>query len=177
MEGKQKMARPNEFSRSTQQQALTRQKFRCASCGTRIYGLGFTGRAEHKYGEGAHAHHVRPIQYRGSASLDNCVILCQSCHYSVHEGGRYRTGTVIGRKSDYPHFNGQLSNIVVCPAPRITSKISVQKQRLRTVTILNYVQKRYIVRKHYRQWYLHRCQCQYNKNRFGKTIKDERLLS
>ena len=100
------MARPNEFSPSTQQLALARQKFRCASCGTRISGLGLAGRADHRYGEGAQAHHRRHVKFGGSDSLDNCVILCQACHYSAHEGGNYRFGTVIGRKSDYPYFRG-----------------------------------------------------------------------
>ena len=33
-------------------------------------------------------------------------MLCWSCHYSVHEGGNYRHGTVIGEPDDFPHFNG-----------------------------------------------------------------------
>jgi len=94
------------FSKSTQQLALARQKFRCASCGTEIARLGEAGRAEHKNGESAQAHHVRHVKFGGSDALDNCVILCQSCHYSVHEGGNYRFGTVIGETSDYPHFYG-----------------------------------------------------------------------
>ena len=101
-----RMTRPNEFSTSTQQLALARQKFRCGSCGTGIARLGKAGRAEHKYGEGAQAHHVRHVKFGGSDARDNCVILCQSCHYSVHEGGNYRFGTVIGTASDYPHFCG-----------------------------------------------------------------------
>ena len=100
------MPRPNEFSGSTRQLALARQRFRCASCGTHIFRLGDGGRAEHKYGEGAQAHHLRHIKLLGSDSVDNCVILCQSCHYSAHEGGNYRFGTVVGHESDYPHFRG-----------------------------------------------------------------------
>ena len=100
------MNRPNEFSRTTQQLALGRQKFRCGSCGTPIAQLGNAERAQHRYGEGAQGHHVRHIKCGGSDSVTNCVILCQSCHYSAHEGGNYRFGKVIGRKIDYPHFNG-----------------------------------------------------------------------
>ncbi|HSB13597.1 MAG TPA: HNH endonuclease signature motif containing protein [Bryobacteraceae bacterium] len=100
------MARPNEFSLATQQLALARQKFRCASCGTHISGLGQAGRADHRYGEGAQAHHVRHVKLGGRDSLDNCVILCQACHYSAHEGGNYRFGTVTGRETDYPYFRG-----------------------------------------------------------------------
>ena len=100
------MPRPNEFSGTTKKLALARQIFRCGSCGTRISCLGNAGQAEHKYGEGAQAHHLSHIKFGGSHSVDNCVILCQSCHYSAHEGGNYRFGTVVGRESDYPHFRG-----------------------------------------------------------------------
>jgi 5-methylcytosine-specific restriction endonuclease McrA len=98
------MQRPGEFPRVTQQLALARQKNRCASCGVHIHGLGEAGRASHDYGESAQAHHVRHIKFGGTAALDNCVIICQSCHYSVHEGGNYRRGTVVGQKSDFPCF-------------------------------------------------------------------------
>jgi len=100
------MARPNEFSVATQQLALARQKFRCASCGAHISALGRAGRAEHRYGEAAQAHHMRHVKLGGQASVDNGVILCEACHYSAHEGGNYRLGTVAGRKGDYPYFHG-----------------------------------------------------------------------
>lgn len=100
------MAGPNEFSRPTQELALSRQRYRCASCGTRISRLGNAGRPAHRYGEGAQAHHLRHIKFGGSDSANNCVILCNSCHYCVHEGGNYRLGTVVGRESDFPHFRG-----------------------------------------------------------------------
>ena len=100
------MARENEFLPSTQKIALMRQQNRCASCGTRIGALGNAGRAEHRFGEGAQAHHVRHVKFGGSAAADNCVILCQSCHYSVHEGGNFRFGRVLGRKKDYPYLRG-----------------------------------------------------------------------
>jgi 5-methylcytosine-specific restriction endonuclease McrA len=61
---------------------------------------------DHRFGEGAQAHHVVHIKFGGGSWLDNCVILCQSCHYSAHEGGNYRSGTVMGRKKDFPYFNG-----------------------------------------------------------------------
>ncbi|MCA1811266.1 MAG: HNH endonuclease [Halobacteriales archaeon] len=99
--------RPNEFSRKTQQLALARQGNRCASCGTGITQLGNAGRAEHQFGEAVHAHHIQHVKLGGSNSLDNCVILCQSCHYSAHEGGNYRFSTLIGHASDFPHFRGQ----------------------------------------------------------------------
>ncbi len=103
---KRTMKRANEFSLETRQRALIRQMNRCGSCGTRISALGGAGQAEHKYGESAQAHHIRHIKLCGSSVLDNCVILCWSCHYCVHEGGNYRGGMVIGEPSDFPHLNG-----------------------------------------------------------------------
>ena len=112
------MNRPGEFSHVTKVQALQRQKSRCACCGTPLYGLGNSGRASHAFGEGAQAHHVEHLKFGGTDSVDNCVILCQSCHYSAHEGGNYRWGDVVGSRNslgrwsrsaerrDFPHFHG-----------------------------------------------------------------------
>jgi 5-methylcytosine-specific restriction endonuclease McrA len=110
------MPRPNEFSLVTQKLALARQKNRCASCGTIIFSLGDAAQTEHEYSEGAHAHHRKHINKGGLATLDNCVILCWSCHYSAHEGGIYHPyrdkntgivhGLVVGRKIDFPYFRG-----------------------------------------------------------------------
>jgi 5-methylcytosine-specific restriction endonuclease McrA len=103
------MARPSEveFSNTTQNAALARQKNRCASCGSRISRLGESGRVKHRFGEIAHAHHMKNAVAGGTADVWNCVILCQSCHYSVHEGGNYRFGTVrISSARDYAYFNG-----------------------------------------------------------------------
>ena len=100
------MSRDEEFTQAIKQQALVRQKHRCASCGAKISHLGQVGRKSHKYGEGARAHHVRHIQQGGTNALFNCVILCESCHYSVHEGGHYRSQVVRANPSDYPHYNG-----------------------------------------------------------------------
>ncbi|WP_437658422.1 HNH endonuclease [Sorangium sp. So ce1182] len=99
------MSRSEDFSEFTKQSALVRQWFRCGSCGEHISQLGEAGRSTHIHGEVAHAHHMRPIRLGGTNSLNNCVILCGSCHYSAHEGGRYAHGTVVGRKKDFPHFN------------------------------------------------------------------------
>jgi 5-methylcytosine-specific restriction endonuclease McrA len=100
------MSRPGEFSQGTRQEALLRQKNHCASCGMPIFGLGNSGQGDHKFGEGAQAHHVIHIKSGGTAAVDNCVILCKSCHYSAHEGGNYRFGNVVGKRSAFPHFNG-----------------------------------------------------------------------
>lgn len=98
-------SRLHEFSTHTKEAALSRQGNLCGSCGTGISALGDAGRAEHKYGEGAQAHHIKHHKHGGDDAEYNCVILCWSCHYSVHEGGRYRTGSVDGKPSDYPHFH------------------------------------------------------------------------
>jgi 5-methylcytosine-specific restriction endonuclease McrA len=103
------MARPNGFPRATQAAALARQGNRCASCGTAIAQLGNAGRAQHEFGESADAHHIVHVKFGGSADLENCVVLCSSCHYSAHEGGNYRFGTVVGRPEDYPFFSGDAS--------------------------------------------------------------------
>ena len=95
-----------EFTQATKQVALTRQKNRCASCGETIISLGQSGQKSHKYGEGAHAHHLRHIQQDGTKTSSNCVILCESCHYYVHKGGNYRSKAVIASVSDYPFYNG-----------------------------------------------------------------------
>lgn len=100
------MARPNEFSVITQELALARQRNKCASCGVRIARLGEAGQAVHRFGESAQAHHMRPVKAGGTGAEDNCVVICQSCHYSVHEGGNYRYGTVVGTEADYPYYNG-----------------------------------------------------------------------
>ena len=100
------MSRPNEFPRGTQELALVRQKRKCATCGTTISAVGNAGRADHRFGEGAQAHHMTHIKFGGTDSVQNCVIICQACHYSAHEGGNYRFGTVVGKRSDFPYFNG-----------------------------------------------------------------------
>src|SRR6478752_4808266 len=65
--GEPSMKRPEEFPRAIQELALGRQKNLCASCGTPIARLGNTGRADHKFGEGAQAHHVRHVKFGGTA--------------------------------------------------------------------------------------------------------------
>jgi len=101
--------RRQEFSRETQELALRRQGGLCASCGTPISAIGNAGQAAHKFGEGAQAHHIKHAKFGGTNHVDNCVALCQSCHYSVHEGGNYRFGTVVGTPEDFPHYCGATS--------------------------------------------------------------------
>ncbi len=83
-----------EFSDHTVAAALLRQANLCGSCGVHLL----------RSGEGCNAHHIRHVKFGGTNSLDNCVVLCRACHYSAHEGGNYRFGTVLGAESDFPHF-------------------------------------------------------------------------
>ena len=99
------MSRSGDFSEGPQRLALFRQHFRCALCGTPIHDLGNAGRTAHEYGEGAQAHHVKHIKLGAWNNVENCVIICQSRHYSVHEGGNYRFGTVSGTPADYPYYS------------------------------------------------------------------------
>lgn len=100
------MAREGEFDQRTKETALVRQCFRCAMCGENISHLGDSARASHEYGESAQAHHRRPIHMGGADAISNCVVICDSCHYSAHGGGDYRHFKVVGRISDYPYFTG-----------------------------------------------------------------------
>jgi len=99
-------SRVNDFTESTKQEALERQHHKCGSCGVRITEVGDAGQDDHPYGETARAHHISHHKHGGSAGVDNCVILCWSCHYTAHEGGRYRTGHVDGTPADFPHYRG-----------------------------------------------------------------------
>ena len=101
------MSRDEDFPRPIQERALARQRNCCASCGTRILTIGDAGRADHKYGEGAAAHHIKPVKFGGRATLENCAVICQACHYTAHEGGNYRFGTVAGKPSDFRFYNGK----------------------------------------------------------------------
>lgn len=96
-----------EFASHTKLQALTRQDFLCASCASLIVPVSGKKLISVAWGESVDAHHRRPmIKHGGGGNVENCVILCDSCHYSAHEGGNYRRGTVWGRIKDYPYFNG-----------------------------------------------------------------------
>lgn len=96
-----------EFSRSTQEVALSRQGRRCGSCGESIHSLGEAGRSSHRFGEIAHAHHILHCQQGGSRGPENCVILCEACHYSAHEGGNYQSKSVTADASMYPYYRSK----------------------------------------------------------------------
>ncbi len=101
-----------EFSYQTKRRALDRQDYLCASCASLI--LPFDGRlVSVAWEESAHAHHRKPMHSGGGGNVENCVILCSSCHYSAHEGGRYRpydekkkNDALFGRIRDFPYYRG-----------------------------------------------------------------------
>ena len=107
------------FPAAMQMQALTRQKFRCAGCGTRITAIGEAARESHKFGERAEGHHVIPHKMGGPITVENCVVLCQACHLNAHQGGRWRDVAIyadVGMlpmpkkiakiAALYPHYRG-----------------------------------------------------------------------
>ena len=98
--------RKNLFSRKTKEEALARQRDRCASCGEQLFIFDDAEEEDETLGKAAHAHHMRHRKSNGANGVENCVILCKPCHYSVHEGGNYRFGTVESDENDYPYFRG-----------------------------------------------------------------------
>lgn len=107
------------FPAAIQMQALARQRFRCASCGTRITSIGEAGQVNHKFGERAEGHHVIPHLMTGPITVDNCVVLCRACHYNAHQAGRWRdiliyddvaslpmTERIAKIAAHYPHYRG-----------------------------------------------------------------------
>jgi len=77
------------FSDETKKKALERQGKLCASCGLKIVGLGGSAQSDHQFGEWSEGHHMVPAKAGGSNDLENCVMLCRSCHVSAHAGGSW----------------------------------------------------------------------------------------
>jgi 5-methylcytosine-specific restriction endonuclease McrA len=107
------------FPEKIQRLALRRQRYKCASCETPIHDILNYAISSHEYGEGAKGHHVIPHGMGGPLTVENCVVICQSCHYSVHVGGHWANTTpydgikhkpmadMIAIASRwYPHYNG-----------------------------------------------------------------------
>jgi hypothetical protein len=95
------MSRPFDFAWHTRLEARQRQGGACACCGELLDGVL------------EHAHHVVPNQSGRAGeprhlwlrSIDNCAVLCDLCHWRVHQDGRYRTGAVAPPEY-YPHSHG-----------------------------------------------------------------------
>ena len=98
------------FPRSIQEDALKRQRGGCASCGAKIYELGRAGAEQHRFGEGVEAHHVIPHILGGPITLENCVIICRSCHLNAHQGGRFGNVSIYDDLKNLP-MPGQIARI------------------------------------------------------------------
>lgn len=98
------------FPPHIQRQALQRQRHRCASCGTPVTAIGQGGVERHRFGEGAQAHHVVPHKMGGPLTLNNCVVVCRSCHYSAHQGGLWRDISIYA-DIDRPPTDAQIARI------------------------------------------------------------------
>ena len=92
------MSRPH-FSRSIIDQAYLRQRYRCGMCG------GSLQRLWNDYGQDSFAHHIRRVADGGSHTLDNCVILCETCHQQAHNWGNYLQPLEILRH-EFKYLNG-----------------------------------------------------------------------
>jgi len=95
------MGRAFGFPNAVADEARLRQGGKCACCGEDLDDIL------------EHAHHVVPNQsgragadqHAWLASVDNCVVLCETCHYRVHQDGRYRDGAVAPPEY-YLHSHG-----------------------------------------------------------------------
>ena len=95
------MNRIFDFNDHVRNQAFFRQWNLCAHCGRSLI---------HVYDN---AHHVVPNQLgrpdiAGDSwmrEVDNCVILCQTCHHRIHGNGRFRSGAVASA-DDFPYSHG-----------------------------------------------------------------------
>lgn len=107
------------FGEGMQRCALVRQRFRCASCGAIIWGLGHSASDFHKYGEHAEGHHVIPHLDGGPNIVENCVVVCRSCHINAHQGAKWGDISMyealrqlpIGERiktvaAEYPYYTG-----------------------------------------------------------------------
>lgn len=60
-----------EFSKRVKLAAWDRSRGQCEACGVKI-----------RAGMGPHYDHVRPTFFNDDASLENCAVLCKTCHAS-----------------------------------------------------------------------------------------------
>jgi len=87
------MAR-KEFSTITENFALGRQSALCGMCGLDFRKDGIPN-----------FHHILRCADGGDNTLDNCVVLCEDCHYVAHNYGNYRQPIQL-LMSEFPYFNG-----------------------------------------------------------------------
>jgi hypothetical protein len=95
------------FTQGTRLEARRRQRNRCGCCGESLEWLV------------EHAHHFQPRAQGGGGELDNCVVLCETCHHRVHQDGHFASG-FVAQQDYFPFWNGQLEkfdNAAVSLAP------------------------------------------------------------
>ena len=82
------------FTKHTKRLAWERQGWLCADCGVSfIEDLNFYG------------HHIKRKADGGKNTYENCVILCEDCHYAVHNYGKYRQPIQLDI-SEYKYYYG-----------------------------------------------------------------------
>lgn len=80
------------FSNLTKSQARLRQRGKCAFCGESLNAM-----------EEA-AHYLLRENCGGPDKEDNCVILCQDCHSTVHNNASFQS-SYISPLSHFPYAN------------------------------------------------------------------------
>jgi len=88
------------FRDSIKNKARFRQWAMCGLCGE---GLNFSEE---------HAHHIIPRAAGGKDTVDNCIVLCDACHYIAHKHGDYRS-LVVAPRSYYPYIYGRATHDTV----------------------------------------------------------------
>ena len=88
------------FSRQIKKLAWERQGWLCADCGASFMeGLNFFG------------HHIRRYADGGKDTLDNCVMICEDCHYAVHNYGRYRQSIQLDIDQYTYYYGNHFKNV------------------------------------------------------------------
>jgi hypothetical protein len=86
-----------KFTEITKSSARFRQQGRCAVCDDNLNWLI------------EHAHHIYPDSLGGIDHVDNCAIVCEICHWRVHNDGNYRS-LIVAPLSYFPYLNGKIKN-------------------------------------------------------------------
>lgn len=80
------------FSDMVKNDARLRQDEKCGLCGNRLNNIREI------------AHHVIPKALGGPDEVSNCVVLCDSCKYNIHNNGNYNS-LVVMRKESFIYAN------------------------------------------------------------------------
>ena len=80
------------FSNLTKNQARFRQRGKCAHCGQSLNELDES------------AHYLLRENFGGPDKEENCVILCQGCHSTVHNNASFQS-SYLAPLSHFPYAN------------------------------------------------------------------------